>query len=124
MFDGQFEVFGKSDAGKKTEFCLCKHCSLEENTSVLWQPIPMFWDFCVIFMMFDSGRPIFGIFMGLLWCSILVGPFLGFLWDLCGIFMELLWDFVGLLCFWLAQNYRTNSGIAMASKQIVFFHSF
>ena len=52
---------------QKSEFCLCKHCSMEKNKSVLWQPFPMSWDFCVILMrflwLFDSGRPIFGIFL-------------------------------------------------------------
>ena len=38
---------------------------MEKNKSVLWQPFPMFWDFCVILMR-------------LLWCLILVGQFLGF----------------------------------------------
>jgi hypothetical protein len=84
---------------KKTEFCLCIVSTVqwEKNTSVLWQPIPMFWDICVIFMMFDSGRPIFGIFMEFLWDCCGVRFWSAHFWDFYGICVGFLWNCCGIL---------------------------
>ena len=75
------------------------------------------WDVYGIFVVVDSGRPIFGIFifMGFCWilwdfcfffgCLIMVGPFLRFLWDFC----RIVWDFD--VVFASGGPYRRNSGI-------------
>ena len=73
--------------------------------------------------------PCFGIFVWFLWCLILVGQFLGFLWDCCGVrfwsahfwdsygicvefWWNLLWDFVGLLwCLLLSGWPKTTEQI-------------
>ena len=104
---------------KKTGFCLCKHCSLEKNTSVLWQPIPMFWDFCVIFMMFDSGRLIFGIFMGILWDFYGIVVVFDSGRPIFGIFMGFVWNFYGIVVGFCGVVVVFASGWPKTTEQIV-----
>ena len=57
----------------------------------------MFWDICVIFMMFDSGRPIFGIFMEFLWDFYGIVVVFDSGRPIFGIFMGFVWDFYGIV---------------------------
>ena len=70
--------------------------------------------------------------MGLLWCLILVGPFLGFSWGfygivvvfgsgrpICGIFMGFLWDFYGIVVGFCGIVMVFASGWPKTTEQIV-----
>ena len=70
--------------------------------------------------------------MGLLWCLILVGPFLGISWGfygivvvfgsgrpICGIFMGFLWDFYGIVVGFCGIVMVFASGWPKTTEQIV-----
>jgi hypothetical protein len=74
VFDRQFEVFGNSNAGNKMQnyiyIYVCVNTVQREQKQICALAtfpncLRFLWDFYGIFAVFDSGRPIFLIFIGL-----------------------------------------------------------
>jgi len=74
VFDCQFEVFGSSNAGNKMQnyiyIYVCVNTVQREQKQICALAtfpncLRFLWDFYGIFAVFDSGRPIFLIFIGL-----------------------------------------------------------
>ena len=74
VFDCQFEVFGNSNAGNKMQnyiyIYVCVNTVQREQKQICALAtfpncLRFLWDFYGIFAVFDSGRPIFFIFIGL-----------------------------------------------------------
>ena len=112
--------FLESNAGKKTEFCLCIVSTVqwEKKTHLCSGNLsPCFgifvwflWCLILVGQFLGFSWNFYGIFMGLLWCSILVGP-------IFGIFMGFVWDFYGNCCGILWDCYA--SGWPKTTEQIV-----